>query len=62
MGSRAFDLGARPVRHRVDGAPYQPGQIVQVTCSCDEQGDASGIWELVGKQKCEQWLNKVNPL
>jgi hypothetical protein len=49
VGSQAFDLGARPVRRHVAGAPYQPGQLVRVERSCDEQGDASGVRELVGR-------------
>jgi len=49
MESRVLDLGSKPVYHNVAGAPYQPGQLVRVTCSCDEQGDASGIRALVGK-------------
>jgi len=28
-------LGARPIRERVDGAPYQPGQAVRVVAAID---------------------------
>jgi len=33
----AVQLGARPVRHRVPGAPLQPGQLVTVVRAVDEE-------------------------
>jgi hypothetical protein len=42
-------LGARPIFEHVEGAPFQPGEVIRVTGCCDSEGEAVGIPELIGK-------------
>jgi hypothetical protein len=49
-------LRPSPIRTAVPGAPYQPGDVVRVTGSCDEVGEEVGIGMLVGRVGVVEYL------
>lgn len=42
-----LDLGARPIRERVPGAPFQPGDLVRVVVAIDPE--ATDVSDHIGK-------------
>jgi hypothetical protein len=52
----AHGLGARPIRHAVDGSPYQPGQGVAVVRSVEEPGYGIDIVAFIGLRGVVEYL------
>jgi hypothetical protein len=51
-----FDLGARPVHHRVDGAPYQPADPVRVVMSAEQKGTLTDVSDFIGRAGFVEYL------
>lgn len=51
-----FDWGARPVRQRVDGAPYQPTDVVRVIMSAEAKGTLTDVSAFVGLTGVVEYL------
>ena len=56
MLAAGFDLGARPIRQRVDGAPYQPADVVRIVMSAEPKGALTDVSAFVGRTGIVEYL------
>ena len=49
-------LDAKPIRHPVDGAPYQPTQAVRVVMSVEDAGTPADVSDFIGRSGVVEYL------